>query len=723
MTNSATEHKIRDEQRANILVETVQAMVDAILVFDLKGTCIFANPQYSEMFGLEQKDFLGKHLLEFPGIENQDPEEIAKFMPLIEEGIKAGRAGPIDITIVTMDGHKIPVSIAGGTIKDSEGNPTYVIAAVRDITERKQMEEELVRHRYQLEELVKERTAELVQKNEQLQKEISERKRAEEELKKYRHHLEELVDARTVELKNANKLLQKEIADRKSAEESLAAEKERLSVTLRSIGDAVITTDTEGVIILINKAAEHLTGWTQKEAEGRLLHEIFQITDEKTGQRCENPVEKVLNQKSVVSGNDTILRSRDGTERIIAESGAPIRDTNSIIGVVLVFRDITEKRKIEQELLRTQKLESLGILAGGIAHDFNNILTGILNNVTLAKLYAGKEKIKAPLTRVEKASLEAKNLTQQLLTFSKGGAPIKKVTSLAVLIKDSVSFALRGSNVRCHFYIPDDVWSVDVDEGQISQVISNLIINADEAMPEGGIIQVKAENVVINTGNTPLEAGAYVKVSISDQGIGIPEQYVTKIFDPYFTTKQKGSGLGLATAYSIIRQHNGYCDVESEVGVGTTVHVWLPALRKQWKKREEKPQEIVRGTGKILVIDDEEIVRDTARDVLHYVGYEVEVARNGEEALFLYQKALNAGTPFHAVIADLTIPGGMGGKETIQNLLEIDPDVKAIVSSGYSDDPVMAAFRKYGFCGVVVKPYTVGELSKTLHKVLKDNEC
>lgn len=722
MKNSADEHKkTADEQTRTILVETVQAMVDAILVFDLEGTCIFANPQYSKMFGLNQEDSLGRHILDIPGIEDQKPEELEKFMPLIQEVVEKGRAGPVDLVIVARDRQEIPVSVVGGTIRDSEGNPTYIIAAVRDITERKQMEEELVRHRHQLEELVRERTAEVTKRNEQLQKEILERKRIEEELEKYHHRLEELVEERTARLKTANKQLKKEIADRKLAEEKLAAEKEMLSVTLRSIGDAVITTDKNGIIILINSAAEHVTGWTQKEAAGTPLQEVFQIIDEKTRKPCENPVEKVLDQgKASDLDTDTVLVSKDGTEKIIANSSAPIRDrTSNIIGVVLVFRDITEKRKTEQELLRTQKLESLGILAGGIAHDFNNILTAILNNVTLAGMYTADEKIKTRLTKVEKASLEAKSLTQQLLTFSKGGTPIKRITSIADLIKDSVSFALRGSNVRCHFYIQDDVWPAEVDEGQISQVINNLIINADEAMPGGGIIQVRAENAVIDSGsNLPLKPGEYVKVSIKDQGIGIPGEYLSKVYDPYFTTKQKGSGLGLATAYSVINQHTGCIDVESEVGVGTTVRFWLPASRDQLKKREKRPREILKGQGKILLIDDEAIVRDTAEEVLHHLGYEVVAAQDGKEALVLYQKALETGTPFDAVIVDLTIPGGMGGAETIRNLLEIDSDVKAIVSSGYSDDPVMADYRRYGFSGVVKKPYTIEELSKTLHTVL-----
>ncbi|MBU7029832.1 MAG: response regulator [Theionarchaea archaeon] len=502
-------------------------------------------------------------------------------------------------------------------------------------------------------------------------------------------------------------------------EKKLRESQQWLATTLKSIGDGVVATDTRGLITFMNPVAENLTGWAQQEAVGNLLKDVFTIIDEETREGCENPFEKILEAGRIIDlSNNTILVAKDGTERIVTITGAPIRDeTYNTLGTVLVFNDVTEKRRIEQELLKTQKLESLSILAGGVAHDFNNILTAILGNANLAKMYAANEKVTEKLTKIERASLQAKELTQQLLTFSKGGAPTKKTTSITELIKDSTGFALRGSNVRCHFYLSDDLWPVDVDAGQISQVINNIIMNADQAMPDGGIIIVRGENVTIQE-HVTLQKGNYVKISIKDEGAGIPEKYVERIFEPYFTTKQKGSGLGLATCYSIIKNHDGLITAESELGVGTTFYMWLPASQEKREEKEE-PEEVPKGEGKVLLMDDEESILEAAGEVLQYLGYTVVTARDGSEAVEQYRKVLDK-EPFDVVIIDLTIPGGMGGKKTIEKLLEIDPHVKAVVSSGYSNDPIMANYGEYGFCGVVTKPYTIKELSETLHKVLHE---
>ena len=505
-------------------------------------------------------------------------------------------------------------------------------------------------------------------------------------------------------------------------ERRLKESEQWLATTLNSIGDAVMTTDSQGFVIFMNPVAEALTGWKEEDAAGKPLKWVFRIVNEETGREVEDPATKVLREGVIVGlANHTILIAKNGTRRAIDDSGAPILDKKgNIIGVVMVFRDITERQRMEEELQKAQKLESLGILAGGIAHDFNNVLMGILGNIMLAKEHkTSEDKGYERLTEAEKACLRAKDLSQQLLTFSRGGAPIKRLASVRELLKDAASFALSGSNVRCEFEVADDLWPAEIDTGQISQVINNLIINANQAMPEGGIIKVRAENMVVDAGQAlPLKEGMYIKISIEDQGIGIIKKHLPKIFDPYFTTKSKGSGLGLSVVYSIVKKHNGIVDVTSQPGVGATFFIYLPASVHGMAKKEKDTCEIAKGRGRILLMDDEEIVRDVTGEMLRYMGYGVEFAKDGAEAIELYINAKESGKPFDVVIMDLTIPGGMGGKEAMGKLLKIDPAVKAIVSSGYSNDPVMADFRGYGFSGVVSKPCGLKELGEALNKIL-----
>ena len=375
---------------------------------------------------------------------------------------------------------------------------------------------------------------------------------------------------------------------------------------------------------------------------------------------------------------------------------------------------------MEEELLKIQKLESVGILAGGIAHDFNNILTSILGNISVAIMHTTpKSEISQILTNAEGAALHAKDLTMQLLTFSKGGAPIKTSASIADLIKDSTNFMLRGSNVKCEFSLPDELWPVEIDEGQMSQVINNLIINADQAMPGGGNIEISSINVIIRPGDIiPLKKGKYVKVSIKDHGKGITKRNLTKIFYPYFTTKRSGSGLGLSVAYSIVKNHEGYITVMSKPGKGTTFYIYIPASQKKIPEKRTWKKSLYMGKRNILVMDDEKMVRDILSRMLKKLGCEVVCVKDGAEAIIKYKQSKETGKPFDVVIMDLTIPGGMGGQETIKKLLEIDPEVKAIVSSGYSNDPIMSHYQAYGFSSVIAKPYRITELSKILRDVM-----
>ena len=389
--------------------------------------------------------------------------------------------------------------------------------------------------------------------------------------------------------------------------------------------------------------------------------------------------------------------------------------------VIVSVMDITEYKKMEDELVKVQRLDSLGLLAGGIAHDFNNILTSILGNISILKTYTNQgDEALTMLDETENATIQAKSLTRQLLSFSKGGAPVKKIVSVGKLLKETTSFALSGSNVRYKFSIADDLWNAEVDEGQISQMINNLIINAKQAMPDGGKVEISAENAFLRENNHPaLRSGRYIKIAIKDRGVGIPKEHLSKIFDPYFSTRQEGSGLGLTAAYSVIKKHNGSISVESEQGGGAVFFIYLPASEKITKKEKRSEKGInKKGSGKILVMDDDKRVRTVAGKMLEKLGYDVVHADDGAEALKKYSEYKNREDSLDAVIMDLTIPGGKGGKEAIKEFLEIDPNVKAIVSSGYSNDPVMSNYGEYGFKGVIVKPYTVKEIQEVLDKVL-----
>ncbi len=512
-----------------------------------------------------------------------------------------------------------------------------------------------------------------------------------------------------------------DITERKAAEKALSSEKERLAVTLRSIGDAVITTDHAGLVTLMNPVAENLTGWPENEAIGRPLPEVFDIVNEMTGQPCLNPVQLVLETGKVQGlSNHTMLISRDGSTYGIADSAAPIMDAgHTIIGVVLVFRDITAAQRTEAELLKMEKLRSLGVLAGGIAHDFNNFLTGIIGNLSLVQFDLDpSSRIYPRLTEMEKAAMRAKDLTQQLLTFSKGGKPVKILSQIDNLVREAAMFAQRGSNVRCQFEFPEELRPANVDAGQIGQVVHNLVINAVQVMPEGGIIEISGENTDVDPDNQlNLSPGKYIKIVVQDQGTGIKKDHLNRIFDPYFTTKQKGSGLGLTIVYSIIEKHDGHVTVYSEPGMGSTFTIYLPASPGSTVKTAFPEETITFGSGRILVMDDEDFIRMLASEMLRKMGYETALARDGAEAIKMYRQAMASNQPFDAVILDLTVPGGMGGQETMARLIEIDEHVKGIVSSGYSNDPVMSNYRNYGFQSAVRKPYVIREFSDAFKKL------
>lgn len=524
---------------------------------------------------------------------------------------------------------------------------------------------------------------------------------------------------------------QMEINKRKVMEKDLAREKERLAVTLDSIGDGMIATDTEGRVVMINGVAERLTGWPREDAVGRFIKDVFFIVNVDTGEPTENPVNKAIKADKAVgleSGTVLISREREGCKYVSASS-SPIRDSDGIIiGVVLVFRDITELKRREEELLKIQKLESIGLLAGGIAHDFNNLLTSIMGNISLSSAPdVSEKKIRERMSEALRACYKARDLSSQLLAFSKAGAPVSKMSvSLERLIRETANFSMSGTTVDCKFIVEENIWPVEVDEGQLSQVISNIIINSVQAMSNDGIITIRIENFdSAKEKGLPLDEGKYVKVAFEDEGIGIPKEYLSKIFDPYFTTKQSGSGLGLATSYAIVKNHGGLLTVESELHAGTKVYMYLPAAGEAAAAAADVKKAIKKGSGRVLIMDDKMEVREAAGEMLNHIGYEVGLARDGNEALKMYKLAKREGRPFDTVIMDLTVPGGMGGKEALERLLDIDPEVKAIVSSGYSSDPILSKYEKYGFKGVLPKPYEMEKLSDVIYGVLmrEDSEA
>lgn len=512
------------------------------------------------------------------------------------------------------------------------------------------------------------------------------------------------------ELQQVNERLEEKVVERT---EQLQNSYKRLEAIIESSEDIIFLKDRNFKYQIANKTHEKLFNVRAQDIIGKT---DFDFMPKEVAEDCRKSDEEAIKSSTPVDTEEYVMgRYYHSVKQRIADS------EGNITGIVGIVRNITANKKVEEERIRSSKLESLGILAGGIAHDFNNLLTGIIGNASLARMLCNPEdKVYKRLTELEDASLRAKDLTQQLLTFAKGGVPIKKTTSVASLLRDSVIFAMRGSNITCDFSIPEDLSPVEVDEGQITQVIHNLIINAEQAMPKGGLIKVSAGNISVSPSNgLPVLDGGYVKITVSDTGVGIPRENLIRIFDPYFTTKEEGSGLGLATVYSIIKNHGGYVTAESEPGAGTTFYIYLPASSHKEIASEKVVEEgPIYGKGRLLVMDDEEIVRAVAEAILTELGYEVEFAVDGASTIEAYKFAKKSGNPFDAVILDLTIPGGMGGKDTIKKLLEVDPAVKAIVSSGYSSDPIMSDFTKYGFRAVIAKPYKVAELSMIVHTVV-----
>jgi len=506
-----------------------------------------------------------------------------------------------------------------------------------------------------------------------------------------------------------------DLTERMKAEEELARSEEMFRAIAESAEDSIFVKDTDFKFTFVNPAMEKALGLPAEELVGKTPDEIFEEEDAKKIKNVDEPVLKGVPTNEV----ETLVI--EGEERTFHAVQVPLTDSKGeIFGIAGIVREVTTQKRMEEELQKSQRLESLGVLAGGIAHDFNNILTGLFGNIELArmKMEVGHEALRN-LEEASKAYLRARDLTMQLLTFSKGGAPVTRPASITEIVKESAEFVLRGSNASIKMDIAPEVSTVEVDPGQISQVIGNLVINAEQAMPSGEIRIELANHHMIEG---PLPKGDYVRISVIDQGVGIKKENLEKIFDPFFTTKQKGSGLGLATSYSIIKRHNGSISAESTPGEGSAFHVLLPASAAAPEKEmaQKRPLKEM-GHGRILIMDDEEQVRHVVAKMLRKLGHTTDYAEHGDEALRKYKEARENGEPYRLVIMDLTVPGAMGGEEAIKKLLDMDPEARAIVASGYSTDPVMADYMSHGFKAVVSKPFTFDSLSEAVRKALRED--
>jgi PAS domain S-box-containing protein len=729
--------------------------------WNLQSDTIFWSPECYQIFGVESFDGSLKSFMKLV-----HPEDLNRVMTASNQALAKRTVYQEEFRIILPGGEVRWVSSLGQGEYDENDRPRRMVGTITDITEKKQaqaaLEESLSLYKATLEStadgiLVVDLKGRMVSWNQKfmamwrLPEEI---KAARDDDKALAFVLDQLVDpegflqkvrelyaqsamessdtfsfkdGRVFERYSIPQYLDstivgrvwsfRNITARVQAEEALRAHLSLLQILIDTIPSPIFYKNVEGVYLGCNQALSDFLGVPKEKIIGKTVYDLYpkDMADKYFA------MDSALFRKPGVQIYDYSMLHADGTRHDVNFNKATyLTPQGALGGLVGVMIDITDRKKSEIERLRLSKLESLATLAGGIAHDFNNILTAIMGNISLAIIdLRGNEYLGSLMNEAEKACIQAQTLARQLLTFAKGGAPIKELVSLSKKVTETGFFASRGSNVKCDFDFPADLWGVQADPGQISQVFQNLIINAIQAMPTGGTIRVQGENLAVRPGSDlPLDPGNYVKTSIQDQGIGIPAEHLPRIFDPYFSTKQKGSGLGLATAYSIVKNHQGHIAVESQLGTGTNMHVYLPATSQSTIEPLPEKLKVVTGQGKILVMDDEEIVRQTLSKLLGYLGYELTFARDGDEAIEQFIQAREAGQEFDAVILDLTVPGGMGGKAAIEKLLRIDPQVKAIVSSGYSDDPIMANFLEYGFSGVIAKPYRVAELSKVLHRVL-----
>lgn len=744
----------------------LSAQLDTFFVFEADtGKALRWNKRFREVTGYSDEEI---SRLKAP-VAYYDSNDLQKAARAIERIMREG-SGTVELDLICKDGRKIPFEYVASIMHANPGEPPRVISIGRDITERKKAEERLS-HMHELMKYVISHAQSAIAVHDRELKYIYV---SEQYLKQYKvkekdiigkHHYDvfpglpqkwrdvhQRVLQGAVERKDEDPYVLEDgttdwtrwvcrpwyeangsigglivytevITERKRREEALSEHKARLDLALRSAHMGVWRWEINEDRRYFDDLTCQILGIDAAMFTGT-ADEFFRVVHAEDRERVKAALTRTLKQGvpyepeyRVTWPDGSIHHITARGQLVYDEDGRPLR----INGIIW---DITEKRLFEEERLKSHKLESVGTLAGGIAHDFNNLLQGIFGYISMAKRTLDqKDRCLDMLEQAEKALHQSVSLTNQLLTFARGGRPVRRPLNLLPLIENAVTFALSGSRTSNRLEIDDHLSTVSADEGQISQVLQNLVLNADQAMPAGGTIIIAARNVRVPLDASPagLNEGDYVEILIRDTGIGIPSQYLDRIFDPYFTTKERGSGLGLATSYSIIRNHDGVIEVSSEPGKGSTFRFYLPATGATTPtgSRTTPAKEAAPAlAGKILVMDDEEVVRMVVAELITSLGYEVDLAEDGGKALELYQAAMNANRAYDVVILDLTIRGGMGGAEAMQKLLDIDPAVKVIVSSGYSDDTVVSEYQEYGFHAFLKKPYVRRDLQNVLNSLM-----
>lgn len=705
-------------------------------------------------------------------IQTVDPGDREFVNQSIADALSGRKRFDVDYTIIRPDsGERRIINATGDVIRDDKGRPVKMVGTVQDITQRNKSEEALRASEKMLQTIIDtepecvkllDENANLISMNraglDMIQADSLDQVRGKcvcplitsEYVEPFRELTRQVfqggtgtllfevigmkgrrrwLETRAVPLRNEKDEIfallgvTRDVTERKQAEEQILQSEKFIRSILDTVDEGFIVIDRDYRILTANKAYCSQVGGSDEKILGSHCYEISHKLD----RPCFEEGEDCAVRGAFASGiaHSSLHRHADANGNVLyVETKAfPIKDDSGTVNSVIeTINNITEKYLLEEERLKTQKLESIGMLAGGIAHDFNNLLQGVFGYISMAKISLDqREKARSMLEQAEEALHMSVNLTTQLLTFSKGGTPVKKLIRLGPAVENAVKFALSGSHTDYRLDLAPDLWQVEADSGQLAQVIQNIVLNAHEAMAGRGTVTISVKNVDIPS-KTSLglpEGGRFVRIDVEDSGSGIPGQNLTKIFDPYFTTKKKGSGLGLATSYSIIRNHGGIIEVKSELNRGTTFTIHLPAATAV----EQDIATIPAATGgakkgRILLMDDEDLVREVAAEMITALGHEVESAEDGEKAIALYRQAMESGYPYDLLILDLTIKGGMGGEEAIQKILEIDPHARAVVSSGYADNPIVAHYRDSGFIAFLNKPYKLAALKDCLDKSL-----